>query len=184
MVDPSSKEVITPEPIRVPHPSGQLYDVQASFGYTQSATSQLQLYETPEITSAPNLHKPEPLIIQEEDFLEIDDLIGPQPSFSSDNGRAVENLLFEEPDGLSEFDLYHDAAMFLHDMGPISRAIADPYANMLENNTLNQFDYQLQPNLDGAGQIDNQLWTHDLRRNINTSTESNLDSFSLPPSGN
>jgi hypothetical protein len=184
MVDPSSKEVITAEAIRVLHPSGQLYDVQASFGYTQSTTSQLQFYETPEITSAPNLHKPEPLIIQEEDFLEIDDLIGPQPSFSSDNDRTVENLLFEEPDGLSEFDLYHDAAMFLHDMGSISQAIADPYVNILENDTLNQFDYQLQPNLDGAGQIDNQLWTHELRRNINTSAESNPGSFSLPPSGN
>lgn len=173
MVDPYPKEVITAEPIRVLHPSGQQYDVQASFGYTQSATSQLQLYETPEITSAPNLHKPEPLIIQEEDFLEIDDLIGPEPSFS-DNDRAVENLQFEEPDGLSEFDLYHDAAMFIHDMGPISQAIADPYMNILENNTLNQFDYQLQPNLDGTGQIENQLWTHDFGRNINTSAESNL----------
>lgn len=178
MVDPYPKEVITAEPIRVLHPSGQQYDVQASFGYTQSATSQLQLYETPEITSAPNLRKPEPLIIQEEDFLEIDDLIGPEPSIS-DNDRAVENLQFEEPDGLSEFDLYHDAAMFIHDMGPISQAIADPYMNILENNTLNQFDYQLQPNLDGAGQIENQLWTHDFGRNINTSAESNLR-----PSGN
>jgi hypothetical protein len=183
MVDPSSKEVITAEPLRVLHPRGQLYDVQASFGYTQSATSQLQLCETSEITSAPNLHKPEPFIIQEEDFLEIDDLIGPEPSFS-DNDRPVENLQFEEPDGLSEFDIFHDAAMFINDMGPISQAIAGPYMNILENNTQNQFDCQLQPNLDGAGQIDNQLWTHDIRSNIHTSAESNPGAFSLPPSGN
>ncbi|KAE8100344.1 hypothetical protein FH972_018251 [Carpinus fangiana] len=182
MVDPSSKEVITAEPMRVLHPRGQLYDVQASFGYTQSATSQLQLCETPEITSAPNLHKPEPFIIQEEDFLEIDDLIGPEPSFS-DTDRPVENLQFEERDGLSEFDIFHDAAMFINDMGPISQAMAGPYMNILVNNTQNQFDCQLQPNLDGAGQIDNQLWTHDIRSNIHAPAESNPGAFSLPPSG-
>ncbi|KAL4651666.1 hypothetical protein ACB092_01G177500 [Castanea dentata] len=184
MVDPASTEVMNAAPVEVLHPSGQLYDVQASFGLTQSATSQLQLYESPEVLSAPNLHGHEPFIIHEEDFLEIDDLIGPEPSFSND--RAVENLQFENRngDGLSEFELYHDAALFLHDMGPIDQAtVADPYINTLENNTVTQFDYQLQPNLDGAGQNNDQLWALDERRNLYTSAESDLGYFPTPLAG-
>uniref|UniRef100_A0A2N9H1E9 NAC domain-containing protein n=1 Tax=Fagus sylvatica TaxID=28930 RepID=A0A2N9H1E9_FAGSY len=183
LVDPASREVINAAPVGVLHPSGQLYDVQASFGITQSGTSQLQLYEAPEVVSAPNLHGHEPLVIHEEDFLEMDDLIGPEPSFSN-NDTAVENLQFQNADGLSEFDLYHDADMFLHDMGPINQeTLADPYMNTLANNTLTQFDYQLQPNLDGAGQSNNQLWAHDESINIHTSAESDLGYFSSPPSG-
>lgn len=183
-MDPTSTEVMNAAPVEVLHPSGQLYDVQASFGLTQSATSQLQLYESPEVLSAPNLHGHEPFIIHEEDFLEIDDLIGPEPSFSND--RAVENLQFENRngDGLSEFELFHDAALFLHDMGPIDQAtVADPYINTLENNTVTQFDYQLQPNLDGAGQNIDQLWALDERRNLYTSAESDLGHFPTLPSG-
>ncbi|XP_040998022.1 NAC domain-containing protein 17-like [Juglans microcarpa x Juglans regia] len=181
MVDPSSREGITNEPSRALQPSGQLYDVPASFGHRQSATSQLLIHDTLEAISAPNRKENEPLVIHEEDFLEIDDLLNPQPGF--DNNKVVENLHFQA-DGLCEFDRYHDAAMFLHDIGSInSHIVADPYINIIENNMVNQFDYQLQPNLDGAGQIDNQPWTHDQGRNIHTSAESNLGPFIPPPSG-
>lgn len=184
-MDPSSREVvITPERSRVLHPSGQLYDIQASFEYSQSATSQLQ-HEISDVTSAPILQQDEPLINNLEEFLEIDDLGGPQPYFESFDNKAVENFLLKETDGLSEFDLFYDAPMPLIDeLGPFNQEIvADPCIDILENNTINQSDFQLQYNLDGTGQSDNQTWTHDQRRNGHTSAESTLGSFSLLPSG-
>ncbi|KAB1219920.1 NAC domain-containing protein 78 [Morella rubra] len=184
MVDPSSREVVNPEPIRGLHPSGLQCDVQTSFDFTQSTTSQMQLHEPPAVTSAPNLQINEPLIIHEEDFLEIDDLIGPEPSVSN-NDNSLETLQFEEAEfSLSEFDLFHDADLFLHDMGPINQeAVADPYMNALEYNSANQFDHQLQPTLDIAGQIVTQTWADDERRSIHTPAELNLGSFSPQPSG-
>ncbi|KAG6625902.1 NAC domain-containing protein 17-like [Carya illinoinensis] len=184
MVDPSSREVITPEHSRALHPSGQLYDIPAGFGYSQSATSQMQLHETSEVTSAPILQQDEPLINNLEEFLEIDDLSGPQPCFESFDNKAMENFMFKEADGLSEFDLFYDAPMLLHELGPFNQEIvADPYINIMENNTINQSDFQLQYNLEGTVQIDNQPWTHDQRRNDQTYAETTLGSFSLPPSG-
>lgn len=184
MVDPSSREVVNPEPIRGLHPSGLQCDVQTSFGFTQSTTSQMQLHEPPAVTSAPNLQINEPLIIHEEDFLEIDDLIGPEPSVSN-NDNSLETLQFEEAEfSLSEFDLFHDAYLFLHDTGPINQeAVADPYMNALEYNSANQFDHQLQPTLDIASQIVTQTWADDQRRSIHTPAELNLGSFSPQPSG-
>lgn len=180
-MDPSSREGITNEASRVLQPSCKLYDVPASFGHTQSATSHLHIHETPEAISAPNLNENGPLIIHEKDFLEIDDLLNPQPVF--DNNKVVENLQFQA-DGLCELDRYYDTAMFLHDIGSINQHIvADPYRNFHENNIVSQFDYQLQPNLDDAGQIDNQPWTHDQGRNVHTSAESNLGPFIPPASG-
>ncbi|KAJ6352520.1 hypothetical protein OIU76_001702 [Salix suchowensis] len=80
LVDPSLKEVVS-EPAGELTTSGQHYNKYTSFNFNQSATSTLQLHEAPEVTSSPNCE--EALRLNEEDFLEIDDLIGPEPSFFS-----------------------------------------------------------------------------------------------------
>ncbi|CAJ2629780.1 unnamed protein product [Trifolium pratense] len=72
--------------------SGQHYDAQFDFDFNHSATSHLS--EAPEVTSAPNIQSDEGLVFYEDGFLEINDLT-------------------EFEDGLSEFELYQDAEMFL-----------------------------------------------------------------------
>ncbi|KAM7518643.1 hypothetical protein LguiB_017605 [Lonicera macranthoides] len=110
---------------------------QASFGLTQSDTSQFQLYDGPaEVTSAPNVGGPGPPVTEEdflEDFLEMDDLTGPEPTVQNFE-EPVENLLFDEMNGLSEVDLYQDPSMFFGGMGEFLQ----PYLNNLENGMPNE----------------------------------------------
>ncbi|XP_024977299.1 NAC domain-containing protein 17-like isoform X3 [Cynara cardunculus var. scolymus] len=50
--------------------------------------------------------EPQPLVVNE-DFLEMDDLIGPEPSIHN-----FESFAFPNFDSFSEFDLYHDSTRF------------------------------------------------------------------------
>ncbi|XP_007020196.2 PREDICTED: NAC domain-containing protein 17 isoform X2 [Theobroma cacao] len=131
LLDPSPRGVIFHEPI------GVVLE-QASFEFSQSPTS--QLHEAPEVTSVADHFEQVPQIY-EEGFLEIDDLIGPE-TLTSNVGKPAENVQFNELDGLSEFDLFHDAAMFLQDMGPIDQG-AVPFS--YTDNMINQVSYQLEP---------------------------------------
>ncbi|XP_031258381.1 NAC domain-containing protein 17-like isoform X2 [Pistacia vera] len=133
LLNSSAREVICPQQDRV-------CDEPASFDFTRSASSNLQLYEASEVTSAPPHNSEQVLELCEEDFLEMDDLIGPEPTVSAVE-KPVENLQFDEFDGLSELELYHDAAMFLNDMGPVHQEMS-----VLGNDVLNQVDRQFQPN--------------------------------------
>ncbi|KAL9446359.1 hypothetical protein AB3S75_014094 [Citrus x aurantiifolia] len=159
LVDASSREVMFSKPISA-------CNEQASFDFTQSATSNLQLYETSEVTSAPN-NCEQVLQICEEDFLEMDDLIGPQPTvFTSE----VENLQFNEFDGLSELDLFHDAALFLQDLEPVDQ---EENTNALEDNLVNQVDHQLQPNLI-VNQMNHQLEPNSMGNQTSHQLQTNL----------
>ncbi|BFG40958.1 hypothetical protein CerSpe_272320 [Prunus speciosa] len=180
VVDLYSREVVCPEPNTMFNPSDHQCNLQASFDFTQSDTSQIQLYEASEVTtSAPEIHEQGPPILREEDFLEMDDLLGPEPTISNIENPVV-NLQFEGIDGLSEFDLYHDAAMFFHDMGPFDQGTVShqQYMNSLGNNIVGQFEYQVQPIPPAVNQVNhqlnpestqmnNQLWTHTERAEPN-----------------
>ncbi|KAG5246115.1 hypothetical protein OIU77_019838 [Salix suchowensis] len=195
LVDPSLKEVVS-EPAGELTTSGQHYNKYTSFNFNQSATSTLQLHEAPEVTSSPNCE--EALRLNEEDFLEIDDLIGPEPSFFSTE-QPAENLKFDDFDGLSELDVYDDAAMFFHGMGPVDQeAVSCSYVNsyacdvinqasyQLQPNTItnlvdyhlqpnlvaNQVDYELQPQFFDSEQMNSQLWVHDNQNNALATSES------------
>ncbi|KAF8377227.1 hypothetical protein HHK36_030601 [Tetracentron sinense] len=160
MVDPSLGETISTEPCIVFPPSMQQFDVQARFEVTQLATSYLQSYEAPEVTSAHTISEREASGNQD-DFLEINDLISPEPSFSN-MGNPGENLQFEEINGLDGPDLYFDAAMFLRDMGPIDQGTdSQSYFDTLGNEMASQLDYQLQSHSGNAEHISSGLWTHD-----------------------
>ncbi|KAJ7973983.1 NAC domain-containing protein [Quillaja saponaria] len=179
LVDSFSREVTFAEPTKVCQPNGQQCDVQPSYDFTQSATSKLQLYEAPEVTSASNIQEQDNHL--GENFLEMDDLIGPEPTFSKID-KPVENLQVEEIDGLSELDLYQDAAMFLLDMGPIDQqTVSHPFVNTFDSNLENQ-DYQLLSNSGQANQIGGELSTQS-QRYMFTSSQQIDDSFSLPTSG-
>ncbi|KAF3445347.1 hypothetical protein FNV43_RR10523 [Rhamnella rubrinervis] len=155
MVDPSSRDIIFPEPVSS---NIQRCNVQGSFDFTESATSQLQFHETSEVTSAPNIHEQEPLVLAEEDFLEMDDLIGSEPNVVNTD-KSLTDLQFEGIDGLGELDLYQDAGMFLNEVETTNQeGISHPYLNSLQLNMVNQFDYQLQADAAGVSQVNNQMY--------------------------
>ncbi|XVF37271.1 hypothetical protein REPUB_Repub19eG0132000 [Reevesia pubescens] len=146
LLDPSPRDIHFPEPNRVLHD-------QASFEFSQSPISQLQLHETPEVTSVADHFEQLPQLC-EEDFLEINDLISPAP-VTSNVEKLADNMQFNELDGLSELDLYHDAAMFLQDIGPIDQGIVPfSYAdNMINQAQMTAFgdNQQLQPQYSAFG---------------------------------
>lgn len=155
MVDPSSRDIIFPEPVSS---NIQQCNVQASFDFTESTTSHLQFHETSEVTSAPNIHDQEPLVLAEEDFLEMDDLIGSEPNVINTD-KSLVDLQFDGIDGLSELDLYLDAGMFLNDVETTDQAaLSHPYLNSLQQNMVNQFDYQLQADSAAVSQVNNQIY--------------------------
>lgn len=116
-------ENLPKQSIMHPLPCSQ-YNGQASFDLTQSGASQLQLTEVSEVTSASNINAPEPDVADGdlfEDFLEMDDLLGPGPTFDNSYKPVEANgnpPLNDELDGLSEFDLYNYAPVFLSDVEP------------------------------------------------------------------
>ncbi|CAA2966030.1 NAC domain-containing 17-like [Olea europaea subsp. europaea] len=176
-------------------PCSEQHNVLASLDLAQSGTTELQFYEVPEVTSATNGNHGHPPVT-EEDFLEMNDLIGPEPT--PDNPLDdLDNLLFDGFDGLSELDLYQDAPIFLHEMGPVEpgqisqtftnnfdngvvNSISSSYLNNLENSAAN---YQLQPHLNDANDISSQLWTDEQISSLLSDTDANGGMIPSPASG-
>ncbi|CAL1410014.1 unnamed protein product [Linum trigynum] len=149
VVNSSTRDFTIPSLIEASSGNGQ-HDNQASFDFERSDLSRLEQHETPEVTSAVN--NPERLLLLSEgDFLEMDDLLGPEPTesnpenplpaVSSHVGEPAENSLFDGLDGLSSLELYHDAAMFLRDMGPLDQ---DTMSQSQGNNVVDEMGYQYQ----------------------------------------
>ncbi|XP_016471465.1 NAC domain-containing protein 17 [Nicotiana tabacum] len=157
LLDQSSREVNLYNHCAVVGPSCQQYNVNASFDLTQSGTSQLQLHEAAEVSSAPvNPEKPLHAVEEDflEDFLEMDDLLGPEPSVQNfdDSALSIQNFdnqtpngqIFDNPagnletvqfdgfDGLGEFDLY-DAHLILDNEGTTVGQNGEPYMNNFVN---------------------------------------------------
>lgn len=80
-------------------PSQKLLDVQPGSDLAQSANI------PSEITSVEEL---QPLVFND-DFLEMDDLITPEPAFRSSEPLLLDNLQFADFDGFCEFDFYNDS---------------------------------------------------------------------------
>ena len=87
-------------------------EVHNSFDFAQSAIPQLHSHEVAGITSTPKVYEHKPHLTVEEDCLTMDDLLGPEP-FQTEVDHLHDNFPL---DGLSEFDLFPDATMFLPDM--------------------------------------------------------------------
>ncbi|KAG9153117.1 hypothetical protein Leryth_012367 [Lithospermum erythrorhizon] len=116
-----SREVSSVEQINMSQTLCQKYDVQGSLDLSQSGTSQLHFSEAPEVANAPSTDGLQLHVIDEdllENFLEMDDLVFPQPT---DHGNP-ENFQLDEFDGLSELDLFSDAALFVNESGLNNRS--------------------------------------------------------------
>lgn len=183
MADPSLREgslregIFTESNIAL-YPCGNLLGMQETgIGLTQSATSQLQLNDTSEVTSASNIGEPERNHVIEEDYLEMDDLFGPEPTLQGE--KPIEKLLLDDIDGLSELELFHDAAMFIRDVGPLDEGIVSNNYNSM----VTVCDYQLQSHPDDADEITTQLWVHHDQRSVHTSAEANQFTISSATQG-
>ncbi|KAK7357148.1 hypothetical protein VNO80_16431 [Phaseolus coccineus] len=170
VVDQFSEGVMFPETI---NSCCQFFDVQPSFEFNQPVTSHLQVSEASEVSSASNL-KTKGLDLDEDGFLEINDLIDTEPTFANVE-NPVEYPRFE--DGLSELDLYQDAEMFLRDMGP------NEYTNALVSNNIESQTYQLLSNPEDSNQTVGEFWIHGERNTLLPSEEGFVDSFSLSSAG-
>ncbi|XP_023515323.1 NAC domain-containing protein 17-like [Cucurbita pepo subsp. pepo] len=122
-------------------------------------------FQTPEAKSSPNLSELTSFLF-EDDFLEIDDLGGPEFNLSTtEKGSGTGNLQFEELNGLCNLDQFHDAAMFLNDMGPLEYGTIP---NLFQNENVDilasplDVQFQSNPNCASANQIDNQMLIPDL----------------------
>ncbi|PKI54466.1 NAC domain-containing protein 17-like [Punica granatum] len=174
------------EPVYAFNSNQPLHDLQPSFEFNSLGVSQYQQQEASSVVTFAPENCPLQPQIREEDFLEIDDLIGgPEPSFGNIE-KPVEKSPFEEVDGLSELDVFHDAAMFLRDIGPMDQEnVAAPDMNLFNYGVVDDgnYQYQVQQNpLLMAQQSANQLWVHDQRGNAFTSWES-TQGVQPPPSG-
>lgn len=195
LVDQSSREVNLHDRSTVLHPHCQQNNMQASFDLTQSGTSQLQSHEAPEVTSAPESHAPAPHVVEEdflEDFLEMDDLLGPQPTVQASGNPVSENLQFDEFDGLSELDLYKDAPLFLNEFETgEQRQVDEPYMNSLgieavnpvpnfyfNNGGTETINYD-QTHLSNPQEVSFQQWSYDQRSSVFPATEAQQGT--IPP---
>ncbi|KAF4377161.1 hypothetical protein G4B88_009153 [Cannabis sativa] len=143
LVDSHSREISFEEPVDSLHASGVQHNVEANFEHTQSDISQLQFHVPSEVAFSLNIHEQEVYVLPVEDFIEMDDLFGPEPT-TTDAEKPLENFQFEEVDGLSELDLFHDATMFLNDMGVDDdrSRISHQYVHSLEQNVVNSYQYR------------------------------------------
>ncbi|GLU06915.1 hypothetical protein SLE2022_239000 [Rubroshorea leprosula] len=148
LLDSTSREVVLSEQMRVVPPSYQLNDEHLSFDFTQTATCKLQSNESLDVTSASNHFECAPRIC-EEGFLEINDLVFPEETVPTVK-NPIEDMWYDE------LDIFHDAAMFLQDLGPIDEGNAlHPYLNAFGDNFINQ-EYQSQAD-SNLNQVDQHL---------------------------
>ncbi|CAI0396243.1 unnamed protein product [Linum tenue] len=170
VVNSSTRDFTIPKLIEATSGNGQQYENHSGLDFEWSDISKLEQHETPEVTSAAN--NPEQLLLLSEgDFLEMDDLLGPEPSESNSGNplpavgsnveEPAENLLFNGLDGLSSLELYHDAAMFLRDMGPLGQDtmsqsrggnVVDEVGYQYQHSAVNQINYEAQLQFDYSWQ--------------------------------
>ncbi|KAL0392305.1 UNVERIFIED_CONTAM: NAC domain-containing protein 17 [Sesamum radiatum] len=180
-----------PIPVQPPVDNGYALD-------PLSGTTQLQLCEAPEVSSAPIINVQDPLDTEEdflEDFLEMDDLVGPDPTTQNPDKPSydLERLQFDGFDALNEFDLYQDAASFLCEAGPVdSGQISQPYMNNFDNGVINPVsslylnhleDALLQQQFNHSDGINYQLWADDQSCSAITATEANQGFITSSSSG-
>lgn len=133
LVNHCSKEVSLPDQSMVPH-HYQHPNVQASFVQPKSLKSQLPV-EAPDLVASATKNCEQGLGGNFfEDFLEIDDLLGPEPNVQNPE-KVPETLLSNGMDGLAEANLYNDVAMILGDVGDLGQGGLEPVSQpYLPNN--------------------------------------------------
>ncbi|PIA44096.1 hypothetical protein AQUCO_01700010v1 [Aquilegia coerulea] len=202
MMGLSHGEVIPCEPLQWYPPQNQC-EVHGSFNDVQSSATYLPSGEAPEVTSTSNFSEPDFHCSEGVNYLELDDLEGPQhlevssligaagdSFFRNMDGLigAADDSLFQDmdgllsaandsliQDGLNESDLYFDAAVFFQDFGTINQSsISAPYSDGLTGDLSTRVAYEMPTRLNDAGQMSGgQLWMQEQRYNVSMPAESN-----------
>ncbi|XP_051126453.1 NAC domain-containing protein 17-like [Andrographis paniculata] len=175
-------------------PGIELFDhqenVPAGIDFTQSGMTQLQFKEASEVHSAPISNVQDHLFI-EEDFLEMDDLIGPDPTTQVPD-KPMDKLQFDEFGGFSEFDQFEDPSFFCSEAGVESRQMLQPQMNNFDSGVMNIISSADQNNHDSinnhlpgqqyinSNEINYQLWGDEPSSSVVTSAEA-YQGF-IPPS--
>ncbi|GFP79014.1 NAC domain-containing protein 78 [Phtheirospermum japonicum] len=165
-------------------------NVRDSFDITQSGTTGLPLWEAPEVSSNPIVNVVNPRVIEEdflEDFLEMDDLSCPILTVQNPDNMVnnQEKQVFDDFDGLNEFDLFEDASSYLCQVGPsgVSQPCMNDFdgraVNTVSSLQFNNFDgttgnyltQQQQYNNSGANMY--QMWTNEQSCSVVTDTQVN-----------
>ncbi|KAK1393056.1 NAC domain-containing protein [Heracleum sosnowskyi] len=133
LVNQCSGDVSLPDRNVVPH-HYQHSNVQASFVQPQSLKSQLP-GEAPELVASATKDCEQGLGgILFEDFLEMDDLLGPEPNVENSE-KLPETPLSNGMDGLAEENQFNDVAMNLGDNGDLGQGGLEPFLHpYLPNN--------------------------------------------------
>ncbi|XP_038896115.1 NAC domain-containing protein 17-like [Benincasa hispida] len=158
-IDLHSQEHILPRSVEVSN-SKQQPSIAPESDFINSDISELHPFQNHEAKSAPKVSQLTSFLF-EDDFLELDDLGGPEFNLSNtEKPSGSGNLQSEELNGLYDLDQFHDAAMFLNDLGSFEFGnYSDLYENENANNLANPMDGQFQSNPNGANasQIYNQM---------------------------
>nr|GMD94093.1 NAC domain-containing protein 17-like [Ipomoea batatas] len=174
LLDHSSQNPNLPAQNAILHPTIP-HNVQANFDVTQCSTSQPQLPEAPEFTSAPVYHGLNPQMVEEdymEDFLEVDDLAGPEPS--------INNFIKPgETMGIQQYGYDMGTGEARHPNQPYvnnaENGMVNPVSTYFSNNHETMNSQQLYLNEDNEGS--NRLWSPDQRCNVATPAEANHEVF-------
>ncbi|KAL0560813.1 hypothetical protein IC582_001227 [Cucumis melo] len=155
-IDLHSQEYILPRSVEVPN-SKQQPSISPESN-SNSDVSQLHPFQNHDAKSPPNVSELASFLF-EGDYLEMDDLVGPEFNLSNTQKPSGSgNLQLEEINGLNELDQFHDAVMFLDDFGPLEYGPSpNLYKNENSSNVTNPMDGQFQSNPAITGQIGNQM---------------------------
>lgn len=196
ILGPSVREAISFEPVSSNHPcqnqseatsfepvSSQYTHQNHSDAHTQSAAFGLTSCEAPEVTSASASNVGGWASPGEEglNFLELDDLDGPQQFGASDVIVTGDDANFGEFNGLLGSDTFFDASMFLQDIETFNLTpITDPQNGNFACDVSNEVVCQTPTHLYGGE--GGQLWMQDQRFIVSAPAESNHIVMASPTS--
>ncbi|KAL8096435.1 NAC domain-containing protein 17-like isoform X2 [Apium graveolens] len=154
-------------------------DMQASFDHTLSLASQLPPIQAAEVVKSTNNGNEGSGEISIEDFLEMDDLLGPEPNVQNTE-EALGTPSSNGVDGFAAADIYNDLSMILNDMGQggseqfsqpyfsnggMSNIVSHSYVNTVENGSaiFDEFTFQNEVNMTSS-----QVWAPEQRSELFT----------------
>ncbi|KAL1814086.1 hypothetical protein ACET3Z_024151 [Daucus carota] len=150
-------------------------DMQVGFDQTHTLASQLPI-QASEVATCMKNGEDGSGEISIEDFLEMDDLLGPEPVQNSE--KPLDTPSSNEMDGFAAADIYNDLNMILQDMGQggpeqisqlhfshggMSNVVSHSYVNAVENGTAFYDEFTFH---DEVNMMSSQVWATEQRNDV------------------
>nr|WLO57468.1 NAC transcription factor 9 [Rheum palmatum] len=187
LTDTSFGKVVDADLCNMPSPYSQ-QNVGVTLEMALSSTSQAQRHDAYDVASTRVANLEQHVI--EEDFLEMDDLLG--PDITHDIGEVMPQCAdgeltggsLEWGDGLSELDLYYDAEMFLRELGPVNEATsAHSYLDLQASQMVHQDQLERRQPSYATNNVGTQQGTFDQTWHFPTSDEPNPEAMYFSNTG-